>query len=91
MQLLFLLHRAGLDSFKVLLCLVVSDSWDRMDCSPPDFSVHRISQARILERVAISFSRELPDLRIEPVSFIGKYVLSHWQEDSLPLSHQGSP
>ena len=28
-----------------------------MDCSLPDSSVHRISQARILERVAISFSR----------------------------------
>ena len=28
-----------------------------MDCSPPDSSVHGISQARILEWVAISFSR----------------------------------
>ena len=28
-----------------------------MDCSPPGFSVHGISQARILEWVAISFSR----------------------------------
>ena len=31
--------------------------WDSMDCSPPGSSVHGISQARILERVAISFSR----------------------------------
>ena len=31
--------------------------WDPMDCSPPGSSVHEISQARILERVAISFSR----------------------------------
>ena len=30
---------------------------DPMDCSPPGPSVHGISQARILERVAISFSR----------------------------------
>ena len=30
---------------------------DPMDCSPPGFSIHRISQARILEWVAISFSR----------------------------------
>ena len=30
---------------------------DPMDCSPPGSSVHRISQARILEWVAISFSR----------------------------------
>ena len=28
-----------------------------LDCSPPGFSVHGISQARILEWVAISFSR----------------------------------
>ena len=28
-----------------------------MDCSPPGSSVHGISQARILEWVAISFSR----------------------------------
>ena len=28
-----------------------------MDCSPPGSSVHGIFQARILERVAISFSR----------------------------------
>ena len=30
---------------------------DRMDCSPPGSSVHRISQARILEWVAIPSSR----------------------------------
>ena len=30
---------------------------DPMDCSPPGFSVHGISQARILEWVAISFYR----------------------------------
>ena len=31
--------------------------WDCMDCSLPGSSVHRISQASILEWVAISFSR----------------------------------
>ena len=30
---------------------------DPMDYSPPGFSIHRIFQARILEWVAISFSR----------------------------------
>ena len=30
---------------------------DPMDCSPPGFSDHGISQAKILEWVAISFSR----------------------------------
>ena len=32
--------------------------WDPMDCSIPGSSVHRIFQARVLEWVAISFSRE---------------------------------
>ena len=31
--------------------------WDPMDCSLPGFSVHGIFQARVLEWVAISFSR----------------------------------
>ena len=30
---------------------------DPMDCSPPGFSVHGILQARILEWIAIPFSR----------------------------------
>ena len=36
------------------LCLTFCDS---MDCSPPGSSVHGILQARILEWVAIPFSR----------------------------------
>ena len=32
--------------------------WDPMDCSPPGSSVHGIFQARMLEWVAVSFSRE---------------------------------
>ena len=39
----------------------VVQSWlthcDPMDCSPPGFSIHGISQARMLEWIAISFSR----------------------------------
>ena len=38
-------------------CSVVSDSLRLVDCSPPSSSVHGILQARILEWVAISFSR----------------------------------
>ena len=38
----------------VLSCVPLHGS---MDCSPPGSSVHRISQARTLEWVAISFSR----------------------------------
>ena len=36
-------------------CLTLRDP---MDCSPPGCSVHGILQARIVERVAMPFSRE---------------------------------
>ena len=36
-----------------------------VDCSLPGSSLHGILQARILEWVAISFSRDLPDPGIE--------------------------
>ena len=36
-----------------------------MDCSPPEYSVHGISQARILEWDAICFSRGSSQLRDE--------------------------
>ena len=39
-----------------------------VDCSPPDSSVHAILQARILEWVAIPFSRGLPKQGIKPGS-----------------------
>ena len=39
-----------------------------MDCSPPSSSVHGILQARILEWVAMSSSRDLPDPGTEPSS-----------------------
>ena len=42
---------------------------DPMDCGPPGCSVYGISQARILEWVAISFSRDLLNPGIEPTSF----------------------
>ena len=40
----------------VLVIQLCPTLWDPMDCSPPGSSVHRISQARILEWVAIPFS-----------------------------------
>ena len=55
----------------------MSDSCDPIDCSPPGSSVHGILQARILEWVAISFSRDLPDPGIESGS-LGLHT------DSLP-------
>ena len=46
------------DSLVVVVSLLscVRLLYNPMDCSPPGSSVHRISQARILEWVAISFS-----------------------------------
>ena len=52
---------------------------DIMDCSPPGFSVHGILQARILEWVAISFSRRSSWPRDQThVSCIGRQILYHW-------------
>ena len=64
-------------------CLVAKSRptlYNPMDCSPPDSSVHGISQARILEWVAISFSRESFDPGVEPTS-------PALQADSLSLCH----
>ena len=41
-----------------------------MDCSPPDSSVHRIFQARILKWVAFPFPGNIPNPRIEPASLV---------------------
>ena len=48
---------------KVLVTQSCPNSCDPMDCSPPDFSVHGILQARILEWVAVPFSRGSSQLR----------------------------
>ena len=66
-------------------CLVAksrSSLCDHMDCDTPGSSVHRISQARILEWVAISFSRissRLRDPRDQThISCIGRQILYRW-------------
>ena len=41
----------------ILVAQLCPTPWDPIDCSLPDSSVHGINQARILEWVAISFSR----------------------------------
>ena len=68
-------------------CLWLSPSCVWLFCSPMDyslsgFSVHGIVQARILERVAISFSRGSSRARNQTC---------YWQEGFLSLSHQESP
>ena len=44
--------------------------YDPVDCSPPGSSVRGIIPARILEWVAISYSRGLPDPGIKPASSV---------------------
>ena len=52
---------------------------DYMDYSLPGSSVHGISQARILEWVAISFSKRSSLPRDwTPISWIGSWILYHW-------------
>ena len=63
------------------LCLILCDS---MDWSLPGSSVHGILQARILEWVAILFSRDLPNPVIKPRS-------PTLQADSLLSEPPGKP
>ena len=59
-----------------------------MDCSLPGSSVHGILQARILEWVAIPFSRGSSRPRDRTCV---SYVSLHWQAGSLPLAPLGNP
>ena len=75
-------------SLKCCCCIVAKSCptlCNPMDCSLPGSSVHGISQARILEWVNISSSRE-----IFPTQGSNSHLL-HWQVVSLLLSYQGSP
>ena len=63
-------------------CSVVADSCDHVDCSLPGFFVHGIFQARILEWVAISFSRGSSRPR-------DRMWVSVLQEGSLPSEPTG--
>ena len=52
---------------------------DLVDCNPPGFSVHETSQARILEWVAVSFSRGSLWSRDQAhISCTGRQMLYHW-------------
>ena len=54
-----------------------------MDCNPPSSSVHGISQARTLEWVAVSFSREIfstqgSNLHLLQLASLGRWILYRW-------------
>ena len=55
--------------------------WGPMDCSPSGSSTHDIFQARILEWVAISYSKASSQLRnrthVSCISYNGKQILYH--------------
>ena len=63
------------------LCLTLCDP---MDCSPPDSSIHRILQERMLEWVAIPFLQG-----ILPSQGLNLGLL-HYRQILYCLSHQGS-
>ena len=60
---------------------------DPLDCSPSGSSVHGVLQARILEWVAIPFSRDIPDSGIK----VAYPVSPALQTDSLPAEPSGKP
>ena len=64
------------------LCLTLCSP---IDYSLPGSSTHGISQGRILEWVAISSSRSLPDPVIKPVSLVYPAL----QADTVPLHPTG--
>ena len=73
----------------VKMCVCSVAVCDPMDCSPPGSSVHGILQARILEWIAISFSRgsSLPRDRTT-ISFIGKWILYQWATWETPNAYR---
>ena len=54
-------------------------------CCPPDSSVHGISQAKILEWVAICFSKGSSWPRDQTcISYTGKWIIYHWATRKAP-------
>ena len=75
-------HSAAAAAKSLQLCPTLCDP---IDGSPPGFSVHGILQARILEQVALPFSRESSPTQGLNLGLLGcRQILYH-------LSHQGSP
>ena len=61
---------------------------DPMDCSPPGSSVHGMSQAGILQWLAISFSRASSWARDRIcIPCIGRWVLYHWATWKAPRDY----
>ena len=67
---------SGSSAFSQLYTQLYPTLCDPKDCSLPGSSVHGISQAKILEWVAISFSRDLPHPGIELSSLESSALVS---------------
>ena len=79
-----------------LKCVCVCDKWlqspptlcDPVDCGLPGFSVHEISQARTLKRVAIPPPGDLPDPGIKPTFLVSPalagVVFTNWATREAP-------
>ena len=97
------LFRAHISNhYQILTCMIHPHSLqlcptlcDLMDCSMPGSSVHGILQARILEWVAISFSRgsswPRDQTSISFVSWIGRWIPYHWTSGEALRSSQSNP
>ena len=81
------------DVLMYICCYLVTKSCltlcDPVDCSPPGFSIHGISQARILEWIASSFwdlPGDLPNPGIEPVApaLAGRFLYC-WATREAPM------
>jgi len=84
-------HLCSIKDLNVCVCSVTQSCQthcDLRDCSLPGSSVHRVFQARILEWVAISYSR---GTFLNQGSILSLLHLLHLQAGSLPLSHSRSP
>ena len=79
----------------VCVCLVTQSCpilWDPMDCSLPGSSVQGISQARILEWVAISFFRGCTRPRDGTrISCTDRWILYCWASQSVHDNQQWVP
>jgi len=85
---LYVLRHSKLSIRFILLCklccyclipVTCPTLWHYIDCRLQDTSVHGISQARILEWVAIFFSRRSSWPRDQThISCIGRRILYHW-------------
>ena len=76
-------------NYILIICCCSVTKWclnlyDPVSSNPPGSSVHAISQARILKQLSLPFPG------IFPIRGSNLHLL-HWQADSLPLRHLGSP